>query len=268
MFARFRQRRHRRRHARRLRQTRIRYGAWRAACRRLPALACLDRAQRTRLRMLAGLFLAEKAIVGAGGLTVDEPMATVIAAQACLPVLELGLEAYRGWQTVIVYPDTFLVERRELDEAGVLHESRQELAGESWEQGPVILSWGDIARDGPEGDLDGAIIVHEFAHKLDMLSGGPNGMPPLHRGMDPAAWTEAFSAAYEALCEAVDAGEETVIDPYAAESPGEFFAVLSEAFFEAPQGLEAGFPAVYRQLSRFYRQDPAGAAARGGGTPG
>ena len=267
MFARFRHRRRRARRARRLRQTRIRYGAWRNACRRLPALDYLDSGQRVRLRILAGLFLDEKTIAGAGGLTVDDAMATAIAAQACLPVLELGLEAYRGWQTVIVYPDTFLVDRQEFDEAGVLHESRQELAGESWEQGPVILSWGDIARDGPEGDLDGAIILHEFAHKLDMLSGGPNGMPPLHRGMDPAAWTEAFSSAYEALCEAVDAGEETAVDPYAAESPGEFFAVLSEEFFEAPARLAASFPAVYRQLSSFYRQDPA-AAARGARTPG
>ncbi|MHA7815030.1 MAG: M90 family metallopeptidase [Pseudohaliea sp.] len=262
MFARFNYRCRRARRARRLRQTRLRYGAWRAACRRLPALDYLDRDQRARLRMLAGQFLAGKTIAGAGGLTVDAPMSTAIAAQACLPVLELGLEAYRGWQTVIVYPDTFLVDRQEFDEAGVLHERRQELAGESWEQGPVILSWGDIAGDGPDGDLDGAIIIHEFAHKLDMLSGGPNGMPPLHRGMDPAAWTEAFSAAYAALCEAVDAGAETAVDPYAAESPGEFFAVLSEEFFEAPARLEAAFPAVYRQLSSFYRQDPAAAAHR------
>ncbi len=268
MFARLRQRRRRARRARRLWQTRIRFGAWHAACRRLPALAYLDRARRVRLRVLAGLFLAEKTIAGAGGLTVDEHMGTVIAAQACLPVLELGLEAYRGWRTVIVYPDTFLVDRQEFDEAGVLHESRQELAGESWEQGPVILSWGDIAWDGPNGDLDGAIIIHEFAHKLDMLSGGPNGMPPLHRDMDPAAWTEAFSAAYAALCEAVDAGEETAIDPYAAESPGEFFAVLTEEFFEAPARLRAGLPAVYRQLSGFYRQDPAAAAAGVRGKPG
>ncbi len=262
MFTRLRHRRRRARRARLLTRTRIRYGTWHAACRRLPALACLDRARRVRLRVLAGLFLAEKTIAGAGGLTVDEHMGTVIAAQACLPVLELGLEAYRGWRTVIVYPDTFLVDRQEYDEAGVLHESRQELAGESWEQGPVILSWGDIAWAGPDGDLDGAIILHEFAHKLDMLSGGPNGMPPLHRDMDPAAWTEAFSAAYAALCDAVDAGQETAIDPYAAESPGEFFAVLSEEFFEAPGRLRAAFPDVYRQLSGFYRQDPAEATER------
>jgi len=257
MFTRFRHRRRRARRARLLRRTRIGYGTWHSACRRLPALAHLNREQRRHLRVLAGLFLAEKTIAGAGGQSLDEQMCTAIAAQACLPILELGLEAYGGWRTVIVYPDTFLVDRREIDEAGVLHESRQELAGESWEQGPVILSWGDIAWAGPEGDLDGAIIIHEFAHKLDMLSGGPNGMPPLHRDMDPAAWTEAFSAAYEALCDAVAAGAETAIDPYAAESPGEFFAVLSEAFFEAPAELRAGFPAVYAQLALFYRQDPA-----------
>jgi len=259
-IARLRHRRRRARRARLLRQTRIGFGGWRESCRRLPALDYLGTAQRVRLRMLAGEFLEQKTIAGAGGLAVDAPMAIAIAAQACLPILELGLEAYRGWQTVIVYPDTFLVDRQQVDEAGVLHESRQELAGESWEQGPVVLSWGDIARAGPGGDLDGAIILHEFAHKLDMLSRGPNGMPPLHRGMQPSAWTEAFSAAYATLCAAVDAGGETAIDPYAAESPGEFFAVLTEEFFEAPECLAATFPAVYGQLSLFYRQDPASAS--------
>ncbi|KGE02767.1 Inner membrane protein [Pseudohaliea rubra DSM 19751] len=259
MFARFRHRFTRAKRARLLRRTRIGYSTWHDACRRLPVLGYLDREQRPRLRRLAGLFLAEKTMVGAGDQALDEHLCTAIAAQACLPILELGLEAYGGWRTVIVYPDTFLVDHREVDDAGVLHESRQELAGEAWEQGPVILSWGDIARAGPGGDLDGGIIIHEVAHKLDMLSGGPNGMPPLHRGMDPAAWTEAFSAAYEALRDAVAAGEATAIDPYAAESPGEFFAVLSEAFFETPARLQASFPRVYAQLALFYRQDPAAA---------
>ena len=256
-IARLRYRRRRARRARLLRRTRIDFGGWRDACSRLPALDYLGTPQRVRLRMLASEFLDEKTIAGAAGQTVDAPMAIAIAAQACLPILELGLAAYRSWQTVIVYPGTFLVDRQELDEAGVLHESRQELAGESWEQGPVVLSWGDIARATPGGDLDGAIILHEFAHKLDMLSGGPNGMPPLHRGMDPSAWTATFSAAYDALCAAVDAGEETAIDPYAAESPGEFFAVLTEEFFEAPHRLATTFPSVYAQLSLFYQQDPA-----------
>jgi len=100
------------------------------------------------------------------------------------------------------------------------------------------------------------VVVHEFAHKLDMLNGGANGYPPLHRGMDRRSWSEAFGAAYRDLCARVDAGEDTVIDPYASESPGEFFAVLSEAFFELPDVVEAEYPRVYAQLAQFYRQDP------------
>jgi Mlc titration factor MtfA (ptsG expression regulator) len=267
-----RERRRRRRLARRLRQAHLRFHHWHPARRRLPAVARLAAPDRLRLRILASRFLHDKAIVGAGGQAVDDAMRAAIAIQACLPVLALGLEVYRGWQTVLVYPDTFLVDRVELDEAGVLHESREELAGESWEQGPVILSWGDIERHGPHGELDGAIIIHELSHKLDMLNGGPNGMPPLHHDMDPQAWTRAFSEAYASLCADLEAGREPDIDPYAAESPGEFFAVLSEAFFEMPVRLRASYPAVYRQLARFYRQDPAApqpaASSARGGRPG
>lgn len=258
----WRERRRRRRLARTLKRARIPLRHWRRACARLDTLAHLDRRQRSHLRRLASEFLAEKAVVGAGGQPIDDTVRTVIAAQACLPVLALGLAVYRGWQTVVVYPDTFLVARADVDDAGVLHEGSEALAGEAWDQGPVILSWGDIAADGPDAPVDGAVIVHEFAHKLDMLSGGPNGRPPLHPDMDPAAWTHAFSDAYEQLCAAIDAGRDPVIDPYAAESPGEFFAVLSETFFAAPAALRATYPAVYRQLARFYRQDPAAVARR------
>jgi Mlc titration factor MtfA (ptsG expression regulator) len=258
----FPERLHRSRRARWLRRRRIPFARWHRAVLRLPSLRRLPAPQRRRLRQLAGRFLAEKTISGAGGQVVDDSMAVAIAAQACLPILELGLDAYRGWKEIIVYPDTFLVEHEEMDEAGVLHSSRRELAGESWERGPVILSWGDIAPDAPAGHFDGAIILHEFAHKLDMLNDGPNGMPLLHRDMAPADWTAAFSEAYAALCDAVDAGHDTLIDPYATESPAEFFAVCSEVFFEDPRLLRTQFPAVYGQLARYYRQDPAAGGQR------
>ena len=129
------------------------------------------------------------------------------------------------------------------------------MTGESWERGPVILSWAD-AQEGGRG-TGYNVVIHEFAHKLDMLNGEANGFPPLHAEMNREQWSSAFSEAYEAFCRRVDRDCELEIDEYAAESPAEFFAVMSEAFFESPQTVRKSFPAVYAQLAQFYRQDPA-----------
>jgi Mlc titration factor MtfA (ptsG expression regulator) len=116
-----------------------------------------------------------------------------------------------------------------------------------------VLSWADIGEDYADGIN---VVIHEFAHKLDMLNGDVDGYPPLHPGMERRTWTDAFTRAYEDFCRRVDRGESTSIDPYAAESPGEFFAVLSEAFFERPERVGDDYPDVYAQLAQFYRQDP------------
>lgn len=210
-----------------------------------------------RLRDLASLFLHRKVISGAGGLSVSDYQCTVIAAVACLPILELGLDWYRGWVEVILYPDTFVVDHDEVDDAGVIHQHRAELGGEAWGQGPVILSWED-ARPGAQGHGEGSnVILHEFAHKLDMCNGAANGMPPLHKDMDRAAWTREFEQAYTDLQVQIDRREPTSIDPYGAEHPAEFFAVATEEFFELPIELGENYPALYDQLRTFYRQDPA-----------
>jgi hypothetical protein len=168
--------------------------------------------------------------------------------------LHLDEASYRGWNEIILYPDEFLHQREEIDDAGVVHHSRDILAGESWLGGPLVLSIADVAAS---GQLDGVnVVLHEFAHKLDMLNGDANGFPPLHRGMNAAAWARDFSAAYENLCARVDAGEDTAIDPYAASDPAEFFAVLSEVFFETPTLLQVEYPAIYQQMRLFYRQHP------------
>jgi len=221
----------------------------------LPLLQGLSDEELGRLEQLMLLFLAEKKFEAVGGLELTEPMRLVIAAQACLPILNLGIDYYRGWYSVVVYPGGFMARRHYVDEAAVVHAWEEPLAGEAWEQGPVILSWEDVEDSLP---LDGFnVVLHEFAHKLDMLTGAPNGLPPLHRDMVVAEWSAAMQAAYDDLAARDDAGEETPIDPYAAESPAEFFAVISEVFFELPHVLLAEYPAVYKQLARFYRQDPA-----------
>lgn len=228
---------------------------WEAVAARVALLQGLGPQEEAALRGLAARFLAEKAITGAQGLEPDGTLRLAIAAQACLPVLGLGLEAYRGWHEVVVYPGAFLSVQRWTDEAGVEHEARRPLTGESWPQGPVVLSEEDLWA-GAEA-LDGYnVVVHEMAHKLDLQNGEANGFPPLHPDMDRRAWTAAFQAAYGDLERRVEAGQPTALDPYAAETPGEFFACASEAFFEIPAALAEAYPAVYAQLRAYYRQDP------------
>jgi len=227
---------------------------WRFVLRRFALVGALDEPRRARLRALAARFLAAKAIEPVQGLALDPAQRAAIAALACVPVLELGLDAYDGWRSVVVYPAGFLARGQDVDEAGVVHEYAEPRSGETWLAGPVVLSWEEVAMS---GDLDGYnVVVHEMAHKLDMLDGDANGRPPLHTGMDPVRWYEAFSTAFADLEACLDAGREPPIDDYAAQSPDEFFAVASEYFFELPEVLAAAYPEVYEQLDAFYRPQP------------
>lgn len=236
--------------------------AWRAAVSALSVLRGLSEEEMERLRELATLFLNEKQLVAAGGFSVDEDTRIKITAQACLPILNLGLDCYAGWVSVIVYPGEFVPEHEFMDEAGVVHVIRDAMLGESWERGPVVLSGADAVRCcGHDGTN---VVIHEFAHKLDMLNGAMNGFPPLHREMSSERWAQAFTAAFADFCAKAESGMKTALDPYGAESPAEFFAVASEAFFETPHVLQREYPDVYRQLVEFYRQDPAMRATEAG----
>jgi Mlc titration factor MtfA (ptsG expression regulator) len=229
-----------------LRRHQIDDALWHEATHRLAFIL-----QTPKLRELALLFLSEKEFSGAHGLEVTDAMRVSIAAQACLPILELGLDWYAGFSGIVVYPGDFRVRRSHTDEAGVVHEWDDELAGEAMPGGPVVLSW-DAAANDPGMN----VVIHEFAHKLDMANGEADGLPPLHAGMDRAAWAAAFREAYEGFCDALERDKETWLDPYAAEHPSEFFAVISEAFFEDPAETRRRYPDVYDQLKLFYRQDP------------
>ena len=228
---------------------------WRSVLDRYPFTRALSLDERARLREDVILFLHEKNLVGAGGLVLRDEMRICIAAQACMLILALDLDYYRGWVEVIVYPDEFVAEYEHVDEDGIVHQVEEPMTGESWLAGPVILSWADTQLRGDKHGYN--VVIHEFAHKLDMLNGDANGFPPLHADMDRGAWSRDFSAAYENCRARVERGEPTGIDPYAAESPAEFFAVLSEAFFEIPDAVLAEYSGVYGQLAAFYRQDPA-----------
>ncbi len=242
--------------SRRLDRERARFepGDWSRVRQALPLLDGFSEVDASRLEEMALLFLREKRLEPVQGLELTDPMRLLIAAQACLPVLELGLDWYRGWYAVIVYPAEFVPERETMGEDGVVGMEREIRSGEAWERGPVILSWADVEAG---LECDGYnVVIHELAHKLDMRDGTANGRPPLHADMSGATWSAELSAAYADLCRRVDGGEDTPIDPYATESPAEFFAVVSEAFFELPDLLEGEYPSVYAQLRSFYRQDP------------
>ncbi|MCF8178628.1 MAG: zinc-dependent peptidase [Sulfuritalea sp.] len=219
----------------------------------LPLLGHLDGKERTLLRQLARELIAEKEWSGVQGLHLTPRIQLAIALQACLPILHLGLGWYAGWVGIVVYPGGFLVPRKMMDASGVMHEFDDQLMGEAWDGGPVLVSWFGL----PE-DADGInVVIHEFAHKLDMKNGRANGLPPLHEGMSKQRWIEVMSAAFKDFRRRVDRGEDTLLDPYAAEMPAEFFAVASESFFETPELIKTEYPAVYEQLSTFYMQDPA-----------
>ncbi|WP_277928884.1 zinc-dependent peptidase [Luteimonas aquatica] len=231
---------------------------WQALRARARWIAALDGEREGRLQALASRFLHEKTITPVGDLSLDEDRRALLAALCCLPLLEFGAEGLHGWSQLIVYPDAFRVNRSHVDAAGVLHEWDDELSGESWEHGPLILSWADIQADLDEPDAGFCVAVHEMAHKLDALDGVLDGTPPLPRAWQ-TQWARDFQHAYDAFAAEVDRGRETAIDAYAAEAPEEFFAVCSEYHFSDPRTLQAQMPAVAAHLARLYGPSPFGA---------
>ena len=237
-----------------VRRSNISQQQWQQAMTRLPLLQRLNQQEKDRLIYLSTLFLHYKSIEPAHQLNLSLEMRLNIALQACLPILNLDINWYDGWVSVIVYPAQFRPHRKVIDENGLEYTSNETLAGESWQRGPVILSWQDTAQ---AGHLDGYnLVIHEFAHKLDGLNGKTNGFPPLHPGMDTNQWSEVFSQAYEDFQHRLLGDQYIPLDPYAGQSPAEFFAVLSEVFFERPDNIRQYYPKVYEQLALFYRQTP------------
>ncbi|RLA45925.1 MAG: hypothetical protein DRR06_06115 [Gammaproteobacteria bacterium] len=216
----------------------------------------LSAVDKAHLRELTTLFLHRKTLSGVKGLNVSTEMAVAIAAQACLLILKLGLDYYDGWLEIVIYPGAFRPTRDTTDSAGIVSHQEQTFSGESWSRGPVILSWDDIATELASNHPGHNVVVHEFAHKLDMLNGSANGMPPLHPDMVREKWTKSFSQAFDHLQEQLAHHHRPAINAYGATAPAEFFAVVSEYFFTDPQTLAHLSPSVYKQLVLFYRQDP------------
>ncbi len=226
---------------------------WRNACQDIELTSRLSEQARTRLRGHVGYFLRQKRFSGAAGLSLDDDDHLRIAMLACLPVTGLDPTWLRGWSEVIVYPGQFRVRREEYDEeSGIVSESHDWLAGEAWQQGPLILSLDDIRQDLEDPFSGNNLVAHEVAHKLDMLDGHVDGVPPLPDRQRQQRWQAVFQHEFDVFRSSVDAGEDTMLDPYASESPDEFFAVTSEVYFSAPALLRQFHPAIHEELRQFY----------------
>ncbi len=231
--------------------------AWDALlARRLEPYPGLAHAERQQLQDLVRLFLANKRFHGCGGLDVSEEMRVCIAAQACLLLLNRDTRVFPGLQHILVYPGAFVREGEELNEDGTVSEVSTELLGESWDAGKVILSWEDVDRDLNHFGDGFNVVLHEFSHQLDSESGSENGTP-LMSAAESDEWVQVMTREYDVLVAAAEREEETLLDPYGASAPAEFFAVITETFFELPDQLRERHPELFTLLRRYYRVDPA-----------
>ena len=232
---------------------------WQLTLLRYPFLNQRSDDDLIELRRLSSLFLASKEFHGVDGFEVTDEVAVAVAAQACLPVLRLGLSWYDGFVGIVMHAGEVVAQRTYQDEDGVVHEYDEELAGEAMEGGPLMLAWNAVAAsDDPAqfgADAVFNVVIHEFAHVIDMRDGLADGVPPLDAD-ERERWITVIDAEWEAFCKRIDAGEETLIDPYGGEAVEEFFAVAVEAFFVAPAAMRAEEPAMYGLLASFFRQDP------------
>lgn len=247
------------REAKTLERHKIPDGVWRVVLDAYPFLQSRSTADLQQLRRLCSLFLARKEFSGMQGLVVDDVMAVAIAAQACLPLLHLsaGLSAYDKMVGIVVHPGEVIARREVMGEDGVVHEYDEPLTGEAMDGGPVMLAWSDVACAGESASLGYNVVIHEFAHVLDMAGGPADGIPPQTDLAAAQVWADTLDRDYVLFCERVDAGQHTLLDPYGAESVTEFFAVATEAFFVAAAAFRHEHPELHQMFCVYFRQDPA-----------
>jgi MtfA peptidase len=232
--------------------------AWRAILERnVPYCLCLPDDRLRELHGLIQVFLAEKHFEGAEGLAVTDEIRVTIAAQACVLLLGRETEFYPDLMSIVVYPHAYLAPTAQRVAGGAVAEGAQVRLGESWRRGAVVLSWDDVAR-GASDVRDGQnVVFHEFAHQLDNESGIADGAPRLPERSMYIAWARVLGGEYAALVASLEERRPTFLNAYGATNPAEFFAVVTEFFFERPRELLEHAPELYEQLRLFYRQDPA-----------
>ncbi len=222
----------------------------------VPYVAKLDEADREELEGLVRIFLAEKSFEGCGGLELTEEMEVTIAALACILLLHRETDVYPGVDAILVYPSAYRAPARS-SEGGVVIEGEQARLGESWTRGVVVLAW-DHVKSGASQPADGQnVVLHEFAHQLDGEDGSMDGAPDLGARARYTSWAHVLGSEFSELSEKLHAGRRSDIDTYGATNPAEFFAVVTEMFFEKPRAMKRRHPELYDELAAFYRQDPA-----------
>ena len=219
--------------------------------------------ERSRIEDLVRIFVAEKRFEGCEELEIDDEKRLTIAAMACYMALGLDDDVYNGVETILLYPESYLVPEEDEQTGRAIPGTEEERSGEAAYHGPVVLSWEDIVEDIENAGDGTAVVYHEFAHEIDMLDGAIDGTPPLGSDDLRRRWGEAFGRALEELREAANLDEETFLDPYGAEDEAEFFAVAVEAFFSAPADFQEEHPDLYLLLREYFGQDPAGRSGPG-----
>ena len=211
--------------------------------------------EQADLRQLIRVFLAEKKFEGCSGLEITDEIRITIAAQACILLLNREHDYYAGLHSVLVYPSSYLAPAKFVDPVGVVHEGDESRLGEAWLRGAIILSWDEVRQDAADFDDGYNVTLHEFAHQLDQQDGSFDGAPLLEKSSHYRSWARVLMEEYQALGRAAERGQETLIDQYGATDPAEFFAVVTEAFFEMPKALNEKHPELYAELKKFFRQD-------------
>ena len=232
--------------------------AWRGILdRRVPYYRLLPPDLQRQLQGHIQVFLAEKPFIGCDGLEITDEVRVTIAAQACLLILNRGSSYFPNLSQILVYPGAFVIERLRAEPSGILQEQRQVLSGESWTHGQVVLSWDDTVAGAAIVDDGRNVVIHEFAHQLDQEKGYANGAPWLGRRDRYPRWSQVLSEEFARLQFQAATQQPSLISYYGATNPAEFFAVVSEVFFEQPREMAALHPALYEELRALYRIDPS-----------
>ncbi|GAB4234573.1 MAG: zinc-dependent peptidase [Elainellaceae cyanobacterium] len=217
----------------------------------------LSPVDRRQLQGHIQVFLAQKQFIGCAGLQVSEEMQVTIAAIACLLILNGQDTYFPKLRSILVYPSAYFVNQTTTKDGHIVEEQRVARLGESWLRDQMVLAWEQVRYDSHHWQDGRNVVLHEFAHQLDQEDGNAEGVPILRQASDYLQWAEVMTEEYQQLCYQVEQGAKTVLDPYGATNPAEFFAVATETFFEKPQLLLKRHPALYMLLQHYYRLDPA-----------
>lgn len=218
----------------------------------------LSEKDRTKLRADIQVFVAEKNWEGCGGLEINDEIRVTIAAQACLLVLGFDNEYFDQVLSILVYPDVYIAPDQMLTKGGLVIEGESIREGEAWSRGPVILSWADALADGRRQSEGDNLVIHEFAHQLDMQNGAEtDGVPPMTDSELIERWLEVAGAEFKQLQRDCELGRYTLLDCYGSGEPSEFFAVAAECFFVQPRRMRARHGRLYQLFRDYFRQDPA-----------